>query len=52
MDCCSVVTIQHSESTRQLIGTGIRKKPPKNFQVKEFIGYHDTLKQASKRVLA
>ena len=28
-DCCSVVTIHRSESTRLLIATGVREKPPK-----------------------
>ena len=36
-----MVTIQRSESTRQLIATRVREKPPKHFQVLEFIGHQE-----------
>ena len=46
-DCSSVVTIQRSESTRQLMATEVREKSPKSFskkflQVLEFIGHQET----------
>ena len=35
--------MERSESTRQLIATGVREKPPKNFKVLvEFIGHQET----------